>query len=85
MSWVPIVHVPHGSSHAREPKPGGPGVILVTALPSHAHSHGKEDCANKVEGDEDEDDSEHSAEVNAGEGARHGPLKPTEQGGNDRV
>ena len=54
---VPIVHVPHDTSHAREPQPGGPGVILVTALPTNAHSHGEEDCADKVNGDEDEDDS----------------------------
>ena len=86
MSWVPIVHVPHGPSHAGETQPGGPGVIIIAPLAaSHTHSGGEEDCADKVEGDEDEDHSEHCAEVNTGQGAGHSPLKPPEQGGYDRV
>ena len=60
MSWVPIVHVPHDTSHSREPKPGGPGVILVAAL-ANGCAPDKEESEDQVEGNEHEDDAGDSA------------------------
>ena len=88
VSWLPIVHLPHGIGHPRDPEPWGPWVVLVTASAGAAHSHCEEDCADKVNGDEGEQHEEHGAEVNTGESAGNWgkrPLKPTEQGGKDRV
>ena len=83
---VPIVHTPHGTGHARQTQPGGPGVVLlVAALASHAHRGGEEECEDNVDGDEDEHDGEHGAEVDTGEGAGYRSLKPAEQGGKYRV
>lgn len=80
MSWLPIVHVPHGPSHAGQPQPGGPGVILVTAL-AGARAHHEEESEDNVESDECEHHACHRAQVDPGDSAGHRALEPGEQGG----
>ena len=77
MSWLPIVHV----SHARQP-----GDILVAAPPYFAYdAYIEEDTQDNKHGHDDEEEHNEEGPIALHQGAGHGPLKPSEQGGNERV
>ena len=80
LNWLPIVHVPD----ARQP-----GDILVAAPPNSAYdAYVAEDTQDNKHGN---DGDEHNKEDQIGhhwytrESAGHGPIKPSDQRGNDRV
>ena len=73
VSWLPIVHPPHGTGHLRDTEPRGPWVVLVTASADDDPGDALEDAQNEeegnVNGDEGEQDDEHGAQVDTGESA----------------
>ena len=54
---VPIVHVPHDTSHAGETQPWGPGIVLLVAALANGCASNKEESEDQVEGNEHEDDA----------------------------
>ena len=84
-SWLPIVHTPHGAGHAREArKPGGPGVVLVATL-ANGRGPNEEESEDQVEGDEDQHDPGHCAQVNPGDSAGRGARKDALYEGERRI
>ena len=72
---VPIVHVPHDTSHAGETQPRGPGVILLVAALASCACPDKEESEDKVEDNEHNDDAGDSLQGHPGDGAGSCALK----------